>query len=278
VVGYCLDGGTALVTGGSRGIGRAIAMELATRGMAVALSYRLNVAAAEEVVAKISADGGRAFGVQADMGVPEDVDRLFDVVAAQFGALDVLVLNAGATAFKEMIDVTSDNITKTLAITVHGSIQAAQRARPLMAGRQATIITISGMDSVRHIPKHGLLGIAKAGMESLTRSLAVELAADGITCNSVLPGPVITDSLSVVLKTRGEEYMAALRARVHRTPLGRLAEPEDVARVVAMLSGPDARWITGQVIVADGGYLLTTDQLSGRDMTAGEDALSRAGL
>ena len=142
-----------------------------------------------------------------------------------------------------------------------------------MAGRQATILTISSMDSMRHVPKHVLLGIAKAGMEALTRFLAVEFAADGITCNAVLPGPVITDSLSVVLNSRGEEYMTALRDRVRRTPLGRFALPDDVARVVAMLSGADARWITGQVIVADGGFLLTTDALTGRDTAAGEQEL-----
>jgi enoyl-[acyl-carrier protein] reductase III len=272
-----LDGRTALVTGGSRGIGRAIAIELASRGAHVVLTYRRNATAADEVISEIADRGGKAVTVQADMGVPEDVDRLFDVIQEQREGLDVMVLNAGATAFKDLIDVTAQNISKTLAITIHGSIHAAQRARPLMAGRQATIISISGMDSVRHVPMHGLLGIAKAGMESMTRFLAVEFAPDGITCNTVLPGPVITDSLAVVLKSRGEEYLTALRDRVRRTPLGRFAQPEDVARVVAMLSGPDARWITGQVIVADGGFLLTTDQLTGRDTTAGEQALSQVG-
>lgn len=268
-----LDGRTALVTGGSRGIGRAIAIELASRGAHVVLTYRRNAAAADEVISEIADRGGKAIAVQADMGVPEDVDRLFDEIQERCDGLDVMVLNAAATAFKDLIDVTAQNTSKTLAITIHGSIQAAQRARPLMAGRQATIISISSMDSVRHVPRHGLLGIAKAGLESLTRFLAAEFAADGITCNTVLPGPVITDSLAVVLRSRGEEYVPALRDRVRRTPLGRFARPEDVARVVAMLSGPDARWITGQVIVADGGFLLTTDQLTGRDTSAGEQEL-----
>ena len=272
-----LDGRTALVTGGSRGIGRAIAVELAARGSDVVVTYRRDAAAVEGVISEIAGHGGKAVAIQADMAVPEDVDRLFDGIRERWDGLDVMVLNAAATAFKDLIDVTPENISKTLAITINGSIQAAQRARPLMAGRQATIISISGMDSVRHIPKHGLLGIAKAGMESLTRFLAVEFAADGITCNTVLPGPVITDSLSVVLRSRGEEYMTALRDRVRRTPLGRFAHPEDVARVVAMLSGPDARWITGQVIVADGGFLLTTDELTGRDTAAGEQELSQIG-
>jgi enoyl-[acyl-carrier protein] reductase III len=270
-------GRTALVTGGSRGIGRAIAVELAVRGADVVLTYRRDSAAAEEVVAEIADRAGKkAVAVQADMGVPEDVGRLFDVISERWGCLDVMVLNAAATAFKDLADVTPGNISKTFAITIDGSIQAAQRARPLMAGRQATIISISSMDSVRHVPKHGLLGIAKAGMESLTRFLAVEFAADGITCNAVLPGPVITDSLSVVLRSRGDEYLTSLRDRVRRTPLGRFGHPDDVARVVAMLSGPDARWITGQVIVADGGFLLTTDELTGlpgRDTTVGEQEL-----
>jgi enoyl-[acyl-carrier protein] reductase III len=273
-----LVGRTALVTGGSRGIGRAIALELASRGAHVIATYRRDAAAADAVISAISEQGGIAFAVQADMALPEDIDRLFDEVEARCDGLDVLVLNAGATAFKDLVDMTRDNVFKTLAISIYGSIQAVQRARPLMVGRDATIISISGMDSVRHIPKHGLLGIAKAGMESMTRSLAVELAGDGITCNVVLPGPVITDSLRVVLRTRGDEYLTALRDRIRHTPLGRFAETEDIARVVAMMSGPDARWITGQVIVADGGYLLTTDQLSDRDMSAGEQALTEEGL
>ena len=276
MTGHKLDGRTALVTGGSRGIGRAIAIELAARGAHVVVTYRRDAAAVEGVIAEIADRGGKAVAIQADMAVPEDVDRLFDVIHERWGGLDVMVLNAAATAFKDLVDVTPENTSKTLAITIHGSIRAAQRARPLMAGRQATIISISSMDSVRHIPKHALLGIAKAGMESLTRFLAVEFAADGITCNAVLPGPVITDSLSVVLRSRGEEYITALRDRVRRTPLGRFAHPDDVARVVAMLSGTDARWITGQVIVADGGFLLATDELTGlprRDTTAGEQEL-----
>jgi enoyl-[acyl-carrier protein] reductase III len=273
-----LVGRTALVTGGSRGIGRAIALELASRGAHVIATYRRDAAAADAVISAISEQGGTAFAVQADMALPEDIDRLFDEVEARCDGLDVLVLNAGATAFKDLVDMTRDNVFKTLAISIYGSIQAVQRARPLMVGRDATIISISGMDSVRHVPKHGLLGIAKAGMESMTRSLAVELAGDGITCNVVLPGPVITDSLRVVLRTRGDEYLTALRDRIRHTPLGRFAETEDIARVVAMMSGPDARWITGQVIVADGGYLLTTDQLSDRDMSAGEQALTEEGL
>jgi enoyl-[acyl-carrier protein] reductase III len=271
------DGRVALITGASRGIGRAIAIELAARGAHVVGTYRRNGDAAEGVLAEITGRGGKAVFVQADMAVPADLDRLFDVVGETLSGLDVMVLNAGATAFKELVDVTRDNISKTLEISIHGSIHAVQRARPLMAGRQATILTISGMDSLRHIPKHGLLGIAKSGLEALTRFLAVKLAADGITCNSVLPGPIITDSLKVVLKARGDEYITALRDRVRHTPLGRFGEPEDIARVVAMLR-PDARWITGQVIIADGGYLLTTDQLVGRDTTAGEEALLGAGF
>jgi enoyl-[acyl-carrier protein] reductase III len=271
MTGENLAGRIALVTGGSRGIGRATAIELASRGAQVVLTYKRNAEAADEVIAEIA--DGKAIGVQVDMAVPEDVERLFAEIKERWNALDIMVLNAGATAFKDIADVTRAHTEKTLAITIHGSIQAAQLARPLMAGRDATIISISSMDSFRHIPKHGLLGIAKAGMEALTRFLAVEFAGDGITANAVLPGPVITDSLSVALASRGEDYLPALRERVRRTPLSRFARPEDAARVVAMMCGKDARWITGQVIIADGGFLLTTDEVASVEVTPGEQEL-----
>lgn len=252
----------ALVTGGSRGIGRAVALRLAALGQTVYIGYKQNQAAAEEVVAAAAhlvERGGRVIPCQADLEDPAAVAAMFERIRSEQGALDYLVANAAATAFKPTLDQKPHNIRRTFALSVESFLQSVQAAVPLMQGRQGSILVMSGYDSIRYVPLHGLLGAAKAALESLVRSLAVELAAEAITVNAVCPGPVETDSVRVMCGDAWPEVAATL---AQATPAGRVGTPEDIAGIVAFLLGPDARWITGQTLVADGGLTLVSGPVS----------------
>ena len=248
-----LEGQIALVTGGSRGIGRAVALALAERGADVAINYRSNQQAGEEVAGAVEARGRRALLLQADLGDGEQTRKMFETIRQEFGHLDILVANAASTAFKPMLSAREHHIAKTYAITVTGFVICAQEAAKLMAGRRGRIVAVSGIDSLSCLPDHGVLGSAKAALEVLVKYLAVELGPRGITVNAVNPGLVETDSAQRYL---GDRY-AALRDRVAAgTPLGRAGRPEDIARVVAFFCSADAAWVTGQTLVADGGLTL----------------------
>lgn len=250
-----LAGRMALVTGGSRGIGRAVALTLAERGADVAINYRSNQQAAEEVARAIEARGRRALLLQADLGEGEQVRKLFESIRRDVGHLDILVANAASTAFKPTLDLREHHIAKTYAITVTGFLLCAQEAARLMAGRKGRVVAVSGIDSVSVLRDHGALGSAKAALEVLVKYLAVELGPRGITVNAVNPGLVETESAQAYLK----EGYAAVRDRVAAaTPLGRPASPTDIARVVAFFCSDDAGWVTGQTLVADGGLTLAS--------------------
>lgn len=247
-------GKVALITGGSRGIGRATAKLLAARGADVAFTYRRQEGAAAEVAEAIRRLGRRALPVPADLTEMEAVRRVFARVREAFGALDFFVANAAATAFKPLLAVKEHNVDKTFAITVKGFLVAAQEAVPLMEGRRGRIVAVSGIDSLGCLPRHGTLGAAKAAMEVLTRYLAAELAPRGITVNAVNPGLVETDSARFY---GGDGYEAWKAQVIRATPKGRVGAPEDIARVIAFLCSEEAEWICGQTIVADGGLTLT---------------------
>lgn len=243
------DGKVALVTGSSRGIGRAIALRLAEGGASIAINYVKDQAAAEEVAAKVRSLGARAFVVQADVGQVEDVRRMFRQVQAEFGGLDIFVANAAATAFKPLMDVKEHHIRRTFDITVTGFIVACQEAARLMEGRQGRIVAMSGWDTLRCIPGHGLLGAAKAAMETLCRYLTCELAGRNIVVNSVCPGSVETESTRIY---SGAGWKTWSEVRAAASPHRRLGTPDDVARVVAFLCSDAGAWVCGQNIVVDG--------------------------
>jgi len=247
-------GKVALITGGSRGIGRATAHLLAARGADVAFTYRRQEGAASEVAEAIRRLGRRVLSIPADLTDMEAVRRIFAGVRETFGVLDFFIANAAATAFKPLLEVKEHNVDKTFAITVKGFLVAAQEAVPLMGGRRGRIVAVSGIDSLGCLPRHGTLGAAKAAMEVLTRYLAAELAPRGISVNAVNPGLVETDSSRLYA---GDGYEAWKAQVVQATPKGRVGTPEDIAKVIAFLCSEEAEWICGQTIVVDGGLTLT---------------------
>jgi enoyl-[acyl-carrier protein] reductase III len=248
-------GKIALVTGSSRGLGKAIALRLAQEGADVVVHYRRQHDAATATAAAVAALGRRTLVVQADLGEAEAVRRLFDEVKERFGSLNFFVANAAATAFKPMLEMQKHHLDKTFAITLTSFVLAAQLAAELMRNRQGKIVTVSGIDTRRYIPLHGALAAAKGALEVMTTYLACEFAELGISVNGVNPGFVDTDSARVF----GDEVYRLLEKQiVTHTPCKRVGTPDDIARVVAFLCSDDATWICGQTLMVDGGLSLTS--------------------
>ncbi|GAB3990447.1 SDR family oxidoreductase [Actinoallomurus acanthiterrae] len=247
-----LTGKTALVTGGSRGIGRAVALRLAAEGALVAVHYGGNDAAAKETVARIEEAGGRAFTVQARFGDDGAVDRLFEGLTAGLArrGLDILVNNAGISSVSPIAQITPEELDRLLTINVTTPFFVVQRALPLLndGGR---VINMGSTASRFAVSTQIGYTISKAALESMAPSLANELGRRGITVNTVAPGAVRTDMTAGY--TSIPEMVAGLEAI---TALGRLGEPEDVADVVGFLAGPQGRWVTGQTIDVSGGTYL----------------------
>jgi enoyl-[acyl-carrier protein] reductase III len=243
----------ALVTGSSRGIGRATALLFAERGHDVVVHYRREGEAAEAVAKEARAAGAEALVVHGDLVDVEVPERILAETADRFGRLDVLVANAAATAFKPLQEVGARHLDLTMRTVVQSFLLLAQGAVPLMAGRPGSIVAVSGFDSVRVVPNHGLLGAAKAALEQLVRYLAVELAPNDIAVNSVLPGFVATDSARLWADTShpgGWEAFEAAQAS------GVIVSPEDIAEIIAFLCSPAGRAIRGHSLVADAGVTL----------------------
>jgi 3-oxoacyl-[acyl-carrier protein] reductase len=242
-----LRGKVAIVTGASRGIGRASAEGLAEAGAAVVVNHRASAGQAAEVVAAISSAGGSAVAVQADVGVVTEVRRLIDRAVEVFGRLDILVNNAGVGNRTAMADMTEKEFDWTMSVNARGPMFAIQAAMPRMrdGGR---IINISSCGT--HVAQvTGLLAVyqmSKGALEQLARCYVKELGARGITINNVLPGFVETELAS----DTPPEYKEAL---VRRTALGRLGTPEDIAEVVCFLASDAGRWVTGETISVSGG-------------------------
>jgi 3-oxoacyl-[acyl-carrier protein] reductase len=242
-----LKGRVALVTGGSRGIGRAVAEELARAGAAVAVNYVADQAAADAVVDGIAAAGGRAQGFRADLAETEPVEALFNGVQDAFGRLDILVNNAGLARYGPIRDYAVEDFDRLMAVNVRGSFLACRQAARRMADG-GTIVNITSTVTRVMLPNYGVYAATKGALEQLTRVLAKELGPRAITVNAVAPGPTDTD-----LFRRGKtedqiDNLAGMAA------LGRLGTPLDTARVVVFLAGPQGRWISGQVIPVNGGF------------------------
>src|ERR1700761_72534 len=238
-----LAGKAAVVTGGSRGIGRAIVLRLVADGASVVFSFGSNQQAADEVVA---AGQGRVHAVRADQGDPADQERLFEVAAQRLAGLDILVNNAAVSPPTPILDVTPDDYDRVMGVNARGPFFAIQHAgRVLRDGGR--IINISTVNTAVPPPGGALYAASKAALELFTGVAAREFGARGITVNAVSPGATDTDLLRE--STPGVTFESVIA----KTPLGRLGTPADIANVVAFLAGPDSRWITGQNIRASGG-------------------------
>ncbi len=247
-------GKIALVTGSGRGIGRAIALHLAHLGADVIINYVHNQAPADEVGDSIRSMGRRALVVRANVGKPEDLERLFRQVEEAFDGLDILVHSAAIGFNRPAMEQKISGWDGTMNINARTLLFAAQKAVPLMEKRGGgAIVSISSPGAGRVLPDYVAVGASKAALEALTRYLAVELAPRNIVVNAVSPGMVATDALQHFRAMHDPGIFERLTAA---TPAGRMVTSEDVARVVAFLCSPDAWMIRGQVIVIDGGYTL----------------------
>jgi 3-oxoacyl-[acyl-carrier protein] reductase len=238
----------AIVTGAGRGIGRAIAGELAAQNHAVLLTWVTKASGAEKMAAEIEAAGGRALAMQADVRQPADLDRAFDAAMSRFGRLDVLVNNAGVSAMAPLDGIDATLFDAAMATNVRGIVEASRRAAAAFGSNGGSIVNLSSALVTQPFPGQALYAATKAAVESLTRTLAQELGPRRIRVNAVAPGPIDTDLLPP-----DEQVRAFI---VSRTALGRIGQPADVARVVAFLASDAAGWITGQVIGVDGGLRL----------------------
>lgn len=253
-----LAGRLAVVTGGSRGIGRGIALRLAAEGADCALTYRQNAEQAQAVVKELEALGRRALAVPLELTDPAAVPVAFDRIAERFATIDILVASAAATAFRPLLDQKPHNVRRTLAISLESFLAAVQASARRMPG-PGRIVIVSGIDSFQAMEGHGLLGAAKAGMESLVRALALELGPRGITVNGVNPGFVETDSSRYYIEQGlGRDLREALAELVAATPVRRLGTVEDVAGFVAYLASDAASFLTGQTVVLDGGLTIVS--------------------
>ena len=249
-----LAGKKALITGSSRGIGRASALAMARAGADIAVHYRREQAAAEATAEEVRALGRNAIVLKADLEFEEQIDKMFEELRAAWGVLDIFVANAAATAFKPVTDLKGYHLDRTYHVIVHSFLQSAQRALPLMKGRDGRILSVSSLGSHITLPRYANIGAAKAALEAMTRYIATEFGPHGITCNAISPGVVETDSSAYYAQDRLGAFHESV---IQHTPLGRLTMPGDVADVAVLLASPGTRFITGQVIVVDGGLTLT---------------------
>jgi len=247
----------AVISGASRGIGMATALLMGREGASVVVNYKNNQEAAEAVAAQIKSSGGDAMICQADVGEQEQIVAMYQKVRETWGKVDVVVANAAATASKPLLESKDYNMDKTFKVTVQGFLFLTQQAVPLMAAG-GRVIAVSGWDSFHALDGHGVLGAAKAAMESMVRYLAVELGPAGINVNGVSPGPIDTVSARIFAEQTHHPWEYYERLWLPFVPSGRFGRPEEIADIIAFLASPASSLINGQTIVADGGLMLTT--------------------
>ncbi|WP_152656423.1 3-oxoacyl-[acyl-carrier-protein] reductase [Oceanobacillus sp. CFH 90083] len=245
-----LQGQTAVVTGASRGIGRAIALELANNGANVVVNYSGSEAKAEEVVGEIQELGVKAVKIQADVADEESVKQLLKQAVKEFGSIDILVNNAGITKDNLLMRMKEDEFDQVIQTNLKGTFLCTKAVtRQMMKQKSGRIINVASIVGVSGNPGQANYVAAKAGVIGLTKTTAKELASRNILVNAVAPGFISTDMTDQLSKEQQESLLQMI-------PLARLGKPEDVARVVRFLASEDANYITGQTIHIDGGMVM----------------------
>jgi 3-oxoacyl-[acyl-carrier protein] reductase len=241
----------AVVTGSSRGIGRAIALHLASGGAKMVVNYRADEAAALEVVEQVKAGGGEAIAVQADVSQVADAEALIDAAKQAFGRVDILVNNAGTTRDTLLMRMTEEEWDLVIDTNLKGTFNCIKAvSRQMMRQRYGRIVNITSVAGIAGNAGQANYASAKAGIIGLTKTVAKELGSRGITCNAVAPGLVPTD-LTASLPQNFSDLA------IERTPLGRMGTPEDMAAAVAFFASDDAGFVTGQVLAVDGGLSIS---------------------
>ncbi len=244
-------GKTAVITGGSRGIGREIVLRLAAQKTNIVINYLRNEEAALEVQKLAHAHGVKTLLFQGNIGEPDTIKELFAKTKEVFPKIDFFIHNAALGAFKPVMSLRENQWDMSLNINAKAMWLCTQEAVKLMEGRKGKIVTISSLGSHHFIPDYGAIGISKAALESLVRYLAVELASKNISVNCVSGGPIMTDAIKMFPK-----FELMKEESIKRTPAGRLGEPADLAKVVLFLLSDESDWIVGQTLIADGGLSL----------------------
>jgi 3-oxoacyl-[acyl-carrier protein] reductase len=245
-----LAGKVAIVTGASKGIGAGIARAFAAEGAAVVVNYASSKAGADQVVDEILSNGGKALAVQGDVSRTEDVQRLFAETREQLGPVDVLVNNAGIYQFNSIETITEDDFHRQFNTNVLGTILATQEAVKQFGASGGSVINISSVASTTPMPTSTVYAATKSALDSITSVLAQELGGRNIRVNAIAPGVIDTEGARTAEVIGGDlEQMA-----VANTPLGRVGQTDDVARVAVFLASDDAGWVTGERIAAAGGF------------------------
>jgi 3-oxoacyl-[acyl-carrier protein] reductase len=245
-----LSGKVAVVTGGSKGIGAAIAKALATEGASVVVNYSSSKAEGEKVAKEIAGNGGKAVAVQANLSKAKEIDGLFAETKKAFGRLDVLVNNAGIYEFSALEQITEENFHKQFNLNVLGLLLASQAAAKLFDGEGGSIINLSSVVSTIAVPQSAIYSGTKGAVDAITRVLAAELGPRKIRVNAIRPGMVETEGTHSAGITESD-----MRKQVEaQTPLGRIGQPQDIASAAVFLASNDASWITGETFLISGGY------------------------